>query len=117
ALAAVLAADVDDVAEPVAHGALRDRAPEVGAEAEEEHAEIVRRVAVARELAQHDESPAVKDFIPPGGDVAGDGLEGEILRGEVFRGAAGVTVAGEGPVERGQVGAGERERIRIRGRE
>src|SRR5205814_5933298 len=72
ALAAILTADVEDVAEPIAHGALRDRAAEMRAEAEEEHAELVRRVALARKLSQDDEAAAAKNLVAPGSDVGRD---------------------------------------------
>ncbi len=63
----VLAAEILDVSEPVAHDALRQAASEMRADAPENHAEIVFRVILDRQPAQqHEAAPALNlssDFL------------------------------------------------------
>ncbi len=78
ALLRVLAADVDDVAEPVAHDALRHRRAEMRAEAEKDHAELVAGKALRRQPAQDHETAAAHDLGAPARDVGVDRAEIEV---------------------------------------
>src|SRR5215471_2011575 len=56
-------ADVADIAQAVAEGALRQRAAEMGAETAEDEAELVVGVAVPVETAEHEEAAAGRDLL------------------------------------------------------
>jgi hypothetical protein len=51
------------VAEPVAEHALRQPAPEMGADAPEDHADLVFRVVLDRQAANHDKAAPVLDLV------------------------------------------------------
>ena len=112
ALAPVLAADVHHVADAVAERALRDRAPEVGAQPPEDGAEVVGGVAVERERPQDGEAAPVEDLVAPGREVGRDGREREVVAPDVLEGAARAAVDRERRVERGEVPLAERDRVR-----
>jgi hypothetical protein len=60
----VLAAEIFDVAEPVAEDALRQPAPEICADPPEDHADLVFRVVLDRQAADHHEAASILDLAP-----------------------------------------------------
>src|SRR6202022_5131351 len=60
----VLAAEILDVAEPVAEDALRQPAPEMRADPPEDHADLVFRVVLDRQAADHHEAASILDLAP-----------------------------------------------------
>jgi hypothetical protein len=60
----VLAAEILDVAEPVAEHALRQPAPEMGTDTPEDHADLVFRVILDGLAAKHHKAAPVLDLVP-----------------------------------------------------
>jgi hypothetical protein len=60
----VLAAEVLDVAQSVAEDALRQPAPEMRADPPEDHADLVLRVVLDRQAANHHEAVPIPDLVP-----------------------------------------------------
>jgi hypothetical protein len=58
----VLAAEILDVAKPVAKHALRQPAPEMGADPPKDHADLVFRVILDRQAADDDKAAPVLDL-------------------------------------------------------
>src|SRR4051812_31029979 len=74
-----LVPDIANVAEPVAIGALREVAAKMRAEAAEDQAEIVVRIALPVEPANDEETTAGGDFLLQSGEVGGDAGEREFV--------------------------------------
>src|SRR4051812_11101854 len=72
-------ADVANIAEPVAIGALREVAPEMGAEAAKDQAEIVVRIELLVEAANDEEAAPDSDFFLQSREVGGDAGEREFV--------------------------------------
>jgi hypothetical protein len=60
----VLAAEVPDVAEPVAEDALRQPAPEMRADPPEDHADLVLGVVLDGQAANHHKAAPILDVVP-----------------------------------------------------
>jgi len=60
----VLAAEILDVAKPVAEDALRQPAPEMRTDSPEDHADLVFRVVLDRQAAQHNKAAPTRDLAP-----------------------------------------------------
>ena len=89
ALLRVLVADIDDFADKLPHIALRDRAPEMRAEAEIQQPQVVEIDPLHRHAPQQDHAAAVMYFRTPVGDIVSDLSEREAQLGQVFVPATG----------------------------
>jgi len=60
----VLAAEILDVPQPVTEDALRQPAPEMRADPPEDHADLILRVVLDRQAANHHEAASILNLMP-----------------------------------------------------
>jgi hypothetical protein len=73
----VIAADIDNLADQIAQGALGGGSAEITTEAQVHEAHILRIYIADEETAEDNDAASPLNFLAPGDDVTGNALQGE----------------------------------------